>query len=86
MIDKVARGDKARDAGIHAVVVFYRSKDPQLYVDVSGACAELVETDVYKEVANIGVSQLDYVTSMVYEAQAASSCWTVVNGRRYHCM
>jgi hypothetical protein len=100
LIQRIANNDPNRDMSIHAVIVLKSTPghagDPTLYIDVNqSGCSEIVSADPvqgYPSISPVTVHRLDYASAMIYRAVtpagaalAASSCWYVVGGQRFHC-
>lgn len=100
LIQRIANNDPNRDMSIHAVIVLKstlgHAGDPILYIDVNqSGCTEIVSADPilgYPSISPVTVHRLDYASAMIYRdvtpagaPLAASSCWYVVGGQRFHC-
>lgn len=76
---------KANPRKVHAVVLFFKDREPQLFVCKNDDLNELESGVPYPPVENTTLIKADQVGLVLYaDAQGQDPSWYYLNGRRMH--
>jgi hypothetical protein len=70
---------------VHACVLFFKGRAPQLFVRRGDKLNEVPIDGEYPPVPNVEIKRLDYFSALFYlKADGVDPTWYTVGGKRYH--